>query len=373
MKYLVVKTGGGESSVARRLRAEGEEVDELTVGRIEPLTPDVPDCEWVVLTSRNAAFAAASRRVAAIGPETARAAEEAGAEVAFLPSRADSATFIAEFSKVVKPSDRVVRLKPKGSEDSLAALAEFCRYDALDAYENVALDLPGTVDLTSYDAAYFTSPSAVERLSPVVCGTTDCRAIGPATAQALRKCEWAAASRGRAMFPVFIDLSGRRCLVVGAGPVARRKAETLGSFGASVDIVSPELNRPFSPSDADGCALVIAATNDGSVNAAVARACRERGIPVNVVDDAQNCTFFVPAIARKGSVVAAVSSGGRCPAAAQLLRDAVEPFMTEGFVAETERLGLMRDELKRQIPDHRERAEHCRKKLEESLMKENRS
>lgn len=366
MKYLVVKTGEEESTLARRLREEGNDVDELTVGRIVPLPVDVPDCDWVAVTSRHAAFAVAGRRVAAIGPRTAAAVEASGGNVAFRPSSPDSAAFLAEFRALLRPEDKVVRLKPKGTPDSLAGLSSVCRYTVLDAYENVPAPLPESVDLGRYDAAYFTSPSAVERLAPVASGRTECRAIGPVTEEALRSRGWLEAPRGRALFPMFVDLHGKSCLVVGAGRIARHKADMLASFGASVDIVAPEVNRPFSSDDVKGRALVVAATDDAEVNAAVARACRDSGVPVNSVDDAANCTFFFSSIARKGPVVAAMSSGGCCPAATQLLRDAVEPRLTDAFVAETERLGAMRGELKKRFPDAGRRREYCRGKLEES-------
>jgi hypothetical protein len=86
----------------------------------------------------------------------------------------------------------------------------------------------------------------------------------------------------------------------------------------------------------------------------------------NAVDDAANCTFFFPSIVRKGPLVAAVSSGGNCPAATQVLRDAIAPLMTDGLVNETIRLGAMRDQLKKEFPDHTERGKYCREQLEKS-------
>ena len=110
-------------------------------------------------------------------------------------------------------------------------------------------------------------------------------------------------------------------------------------------------------------ALVVAATNDAAVNRHVADLCKAKGIPVNVVDDPANCTFIFPAIARKGPLTLAVSSGGACPVAAKLVRDKAARTMPDDFVSEVERLGRARDELKKTFPDPQERRRHCEEVL----------
>ena len=186
-------------------------------------------------------------------------------------------------------------------------------------------------------------------------------------------------------FPMFIELEGRTCLVIGAGSVAQRKRAVLESFGAKVTVVSatdkmsvaPEIgeflestNRRIDESIANrksqiaNSLLVVAATNDPAVNRHVAEVCRARNIPVNVVDDPANCTFFFPAIFRKGPITAAVSSGGTCPVAAKLVRDRIAEIVPDGFVAAVEDLGRRREELKRQYPDPKERARVCREEVE---------
>ena len=173
----------------------------------------------------------------------------------------------------------------------------------------------------------------------------------------------------RAMhFPLFIDLEDKPCLVVGGGSVAMRKAAALSGFGARVVQISPETcGRTFADSDADGMALVVAATDDATVNAHVAALCKAKGIPVNVVDDPANCTFLFPAICRKGPMTVAVSSGGACPTAAKLVRDRASRLMPDDFVAEVERLGREREEMKKAFPNPDER----RKKCEEALRRWN--
>ena len=186
-------------------------------------------------------------------------------------------------------------------------------------------------------------------------------------------------------FPLFLELDGKSCLVVGGGNVAARKASALREFGAKVTVVggtgvSPvrrweETNgqdarstreyvgRDFVDSDVEGMALVVAATDDADVNRHVAELCKAKGIPVNVVDDPANCTFIFPAIARKGPLTVAVSSGGACPVAAKLVRDKAARTMPDDFVSEVERLGRARDELKKTFPDPQERRRHCEEVL----------
>jgi siroheme synthase-like protein len=165
-------------------------------------------------------------------------------------------------------------------------------------------------------------------------------------------------------FPVFADIGDKPCLVVGAGTLAARKARILEDFGARIVQVSPETcGRPFVDSDIDGMALVVAATGDRAVNRRVAGLCREKGIPVNVVDDPENCTFFFPAVFRKGPMVVAVSSGGACPAAAKMVRDRIAGLVPDGFAAEVERLGASREKLKKDIPDPARRSRFCEEEL----------
>lgn len=176
-------------------------------------------------------------------------------------------------------------------------------------------------------------------------------------------------------FPLFLELEGRPCLVVGGGKVAVRKAAALRSFGAAVTVVAPRidpaledgtatlLRRGFEDADVEGRTLVVAATDEGETNRRVSRLCRARGIPVNVVDDPPNCTFIFPAVFRKGPITAAVSSGGACPVAAKLVRDKVAGLVADDFIAEVERLGAEREELKRRMPDPQVRRRHCEEVL----------
>ncbi|MBB5018731.1 uroporphyrin-III C-methyltransferase/precorrin-2 dehydrogenase/sirohydrochlorin ferrochelatase [Chitinivorax tropicus] len=144
-------------------------------------------------------------------------------------------------------------------------------------------------------------------------------------------------------FPIFMNLKGRPCVVVGGGDVAARKAGLLAKAGANLTLVSPTLTaglaeeaqagrlahiaEPFHPSHLDEAILAIAATDDMQVNKAVADAAQSRRIPVNVVDQPALCSFIMPAIIDRSPVVIAVSTGGGVPVLARLLRAKLETMI----------------------------------------------
>lgn len=144
-------------------------------------------------------------------------------------------------------------------------------------------------------------------------------------------------------YPVMLDLTGRPCLVVGGGAIAERKVSALLEAGARVTIVSPSLTpallrlatdaplrwrpREYAAGDAAGFTLVMVATDDRAVNAAVAAECRKRGIWVNCADDPERCDFILPSVLRRGAVTVAVSTGGRSPTLARLLREDLDALL----------------------------------------------
>jgi siroheme synthase-like protein len=146
-------------------------------------------------------------------------------------------------------------------------------------------------------------------------------------------------------YPVFLDLQNKPVLVVGGGNVALTKVEGLLDAGASVTVVSPELNermeqlrqegrfmyihRKYEPGDLEGYDLVFAATDDGADNHEVWKEGRDRHIWVNAVDDIPNCDFIMPGIVRKGDLVVAISTSGTSPAMARKAREDIEAFLTE--------------------------------------------
>ena len=160
-------------------------------------------------------------------------------------------------------------------------------------------------------------------------------------------------------YPVYLDLGDVSVLVVGGGKVAARKIDGLLRAGASVTVVAPwftdevlalpvrRIARPYGASDLDGVRLVITATADRAVNAQVTRDATARNIWSNSADDPINCTFILPAIARNGVLIAAVSTGGGSPALAGWLRSQIaRDVLTDRAVAAVEQLAIERAAVK---------------------------
>jgi uroporphyrin-III C-methyltransferase / precorrin-2 dehydrogenase / sirohydrochlorin ferrochelatase len=142
------------------------------------------------------------------------------------------------------------------------------------------------------------------------------------------------------LYPVFLHLKSRSVLVVGGGNVAAAKIEALLGAGARVTVVAPSIadsirrpgvqveERQFVPADLDGKWFVIAAAPP-EVNREVARAAEDRAVFVNAVDDTDSATAYLGGVFRKGGVTVAVSTDGRAPALAGLLREALQALLPD--------------------------------------------
>jgi precorrin-2 dehydrogenase/sirohydrochlorin ferrochelatase len=162
-------------------------------------------------------------------------------------------------------------------------------------------------------------------------------------------------------YPLFLNIRGRKCLVVGGGQVALRKVRALLDAGAVVGVVSPDLcpglntlaetgeiaaqKRPFRPGDLEGALITIAATDEDNINLEVAREAGGKGVLVNVVDDPANSDFIVPSCLRRGDVAIAISTAGRSPALARKIRSRLEKELGEEYAA----LALLVDEVRTEI------------------------
>lgn len=159
------------------------------------------------------------------------------------------------------------------------------------------------------------------------------------------------------LFPVFLKLAGRRVLVVGGGRVAQGRLQALLASGAQPTVVAPEVReeiltlgvrverRPFRESDVDGAWLVVAAATP-EVNRAVASAATERGVFVNAVDDPGAATAYSGGVLRRGGFTIAVSTEGRAPALAGLLREALEALLPDDASRWLELAAQLRSEQK---------------------------
>lgn len=146
-----------------------------------------------------------------------------------------------------------------------------------------------------------------------------------------------------AWFPLFTRMDEMRCLVVGGGRVALHKAQTLMSFGGHVRVVAPDVlpelaacsvelvRRTVQEEDVTWAGLVVDATGDPQVGEMLSHLCTARGVPLNVVDRPELCTFIFPAILRKGPLVAGISTGGASPTAAAWVRNRLGEMLPEKF------------------------------------------
>jgi precorrin-2 dehydrogenase/sirohydrochlorin ferrochelatase len=175
------------------------------------------------------------------------------------------------------------------------------------------------------------------------------------------------------LFPAFLKLAGRRCLVVGAGPVAEEKIEGLLRTGANVRVVAPRATarirawgraekirwerREFRATDLAGVFLVVATTSSPALHARIYRQARRRAVLCNVVDDPEHCDFYYGSVVRRGALQIAISTAGHSPALAQRLRKQIEQKFGEEYELWLEELGKARKKLfGRAISPQRRRA-----------------
>ena len=173
-------------------------------------------------------------------------------------------------------------------------------------------------------------------------------------------------------YPIYLDLHGRACLVVGGGPIATGKVRGLIEAGAIVSVVAPEVSdaivdwaaergvtwhrREFVEDDLAGQFLVYAATDDRDLNARIYRLANQQDRVANAVDDLDHCNFIAPAIAREGVVQVAISTAGTSPALAKRIRDRVQHEVLSPQVGTlAEFLGSWRPEVKRHVDTYERR------------------
>ena len=162
-------------------------------------------------------------------------------------------------------------------------------------------------------------------------------------------------------YPLCLDISGKRCVVVGSGIVAERKVERLLACGARVEVVGKALTpilaawkeegrivhreADYEDSCLSGASLVIGATDDEAVNARIAKNAHARGIPVNIVDDPARCDFILPSVVERGDLLIAVSTGGKSPALARKVREDLEEAYGAEYAVLLEILGELREKV----------------------------
>lgn len=178
-------------------------------------------------------------------------------------------------------------------------------------------------------------------------------------------------SRRAGYYPLFLDLKGRLCKVIGAGKVAWRKVEGLLDAGARVEVISPSavpelenlahqglinlIRREYREGDLEGAFLVIGATSERAVNAAVFREAESRGALVNIVDDPQYCNFILSSVLKRGDFQLAISTGGASPVLSRRVRERLEKLFPEHYTRVIDSLASLRERLKAELQDEKQR------------------
>jgi siroheme synthase-like protein len=176
---------------------------------------------------------------------------------------------------------------------------------------------------------------------------------------------------GKPYYPVFLDLAGRACVVIGGGPIAEGKVVGLLEVGARLTVVAPELTPPlaeldrrgrferrsrtYRPGDLKGAFLAVAATDSRAVHERVAAEAKRRNVLLNVVDDVPLCQFIAPSVARRGDLTVAVSTGGKAPVLAVRLRQEIERLLRPEHARFLEIAATLRQPLASRYPDFAER------------------
>ena len=184
------------------------------------------------------------------------------------------------------------------------------------------------------------------------------------------------------LFPLFLKLKGRKCLVVGAGEIAESKIASLLDAEAGVQVVAPRATakiqgwtrkgqirwrkREFQDADLANCFLVVAATSSSKLHKRILRLAKRLGVLCNVVDVPELCDFYYPAVVRRGSLQVAISTGGESPALAQRLRKELESQFGPEYADWVAELGKVR----KRIRNGSKQAADQKKQLHELASKE---
>jgi precorrin-2 dehydrogenase/sirohydrochlorin ferrochelatase len=192
-------------------------------------------------------------------------------------------------------------------------------------------------------------------------------------------------------YPAFLDIAGRRCIVVGGGPVAERKALSLLRAGAKVKVISPALTRRlgklksgkaishtgrrYRKGDLKGAFLIIAATDSEKENENISKDAESTyekggGAPlINVVDRPEFCSFIVPSVLKRGPLQIAVSTSGASPAMAKAIRKEMEKLYGPEVGRYLARLQKQRRKVLGEITDKKERERALKKLASEDVLK----
>lgn len=178
-------------------------------------------------------------------------------------------------------------------------------------------------------------------------------------------------------YPIFLDLTGKKCVVVGGGSVATRKCRTLVQAGAEVVVIAPDITkrlkdiinnkgmikhieREYREGDIDDAFLVIAATDSASINGKVAEDAKVLGKPVNVVDDPSLCNFLLPAVFRRKPLTIAISTGGASPAFAKEIKEELRNIYGPEIAQRLKKMKNIRKRVLQEVSSRKKRGQLLR-------------
>ncbi len=175
-------------------------------------------------------------------------------------------------------------------------------------------------------------------------------------------------------FPFFEDIEGKTFLIVGGGKVAKNKFEKLKLFTDNIIVIAKKsdiegyIQKEFEPSDLNKADYVIGACEDKVTNEEIARLCRERSIPVNIVDNKELCTFLFPSLIQKGDLTIGISTGGKSPATSKYLREEIEKILPDNMESILDEMYELRLRLKEEVDSQAEREKILKNRLKELMV-----
>jgi len=182
-------------------------------------------------------------------------------------------------------------------------------------------------------------------------------------------------------YPIYLDIRDKKCVVVGGGDVAYRKAVSLKEAGAQVVVISPDFSKDFLKEEGitmlrqkyeerclEGATLIIAATNDKEINQRVWEEARRHGLLVNVVDQPELCNFIVPSVVNRGELQISISTGGASPAVAKSIREKLEDVFGSEYEEYLNLLTKMRSIAMSDIKNSAKRRKVLRRLAEKDIL-----
>jgi siroheme synthase-like protein len=177
------------------------------------------------------------------------------------------------------------------------------------------------------------------------------------------------------LFPFFEDIENKTFLVIGGGNVAKGKVERLKQFTDNIIVIAKKsdiigvkiINKEFDDNDLSLGDYVIGATNDSAVNERIYALCKEKNIPVNIVDNPALCTFIFPSLIKKGDLTIGITTAGKSPALSQYIRREIEKNLPDNIDSILDEMNTLRQQLKQDVPNQSDRAKILKEKLAELI------